>query len=94
MKKKSIYLLLFTVLFSMQNLNASTKKSVVQNERWTTEKATAWYASQPWLSGCNFQPSSAINQIEMWQSESFDAPTIDKELGWAEELGLTPCVFI
>jgi hypothetical protein len=25
----------------------------------------------------------------MWQNESFDAATIDKELGWAEELGFT-----
>ena len=30
---------------------------------------------------------TAINTIEMWQAESFDPATIDKELGWAEELG-------
>ena len=56
---------------------------------WTQQKANSWYSTQPWLSGCNFQPSSAINQIEMWQTETFDAPTIDKELGWAEDLGFT-----
>ena len=38
-------------------------------ERWTAEKASAWYASQPWLVGCNFAPSTAINQLEMWQVE-------------------------
>ena len=54
---------------------------------WSKEKAAAWYAEQPWLAGCNFQPSSAINQVEMWAAETFDAATIDKELGWAEELG-------
>jgi galactose mutarotase-like enzyme len=54
---------------------------------WSQEKAAAWYAQQPWLNGSNFQPSSAINQVEMWAGESFDAATIDKELGWAEELG-------
>ena len=56
---------------------------------WSKEKANDWYSKQQWLSGSNFQPSSAINQIEMWQAESFDAPTIDKELGWAQELGFT-----
>lgn len=54
---------------------------------WSKEKAAEWYAQQPWLNGSNFQPSSAINQVEMWSGETFDAATIDKELGWAEELG-------
>jgi hypothetical protein len=54
---------------------------------WSVEKANAWYAGQPWPVGCNFSPSTAINQLEMWQAESFDAATIDRELGWAEGLG-------
>jgi len=56
---------------------------------WSVEKINTWYAAQPWLSGCNYQPATAINQIEMWSNETFDAATIDKELGWAEELGFT-----
>jgi endo-1,4-beta-mannosidase len=56
-------------------------------ERWSAEKANAWYAAQPWPVGCNFVPSSAINQIETWQADSFDPKTIDRELGWAESLG-------
>ena len=56
---------------------------------WSKQKAKEWHKNQGWISGCNFQPSSTINQIEMWQSETFDATTIDKELGWAEELGFT-----
>ena len=55
--------------------------------RWTAEKANAWYREQPWLVGCNFTPSTAINQLEMWQAETFDADTINRELGWAAELG-------
>ena len=39
--------------------------------------------------GCNFSPSTAINQLEMWQAETFDPATIDRELGWAEQLGFT-----
>jgi len=56
-------------------------------DRWTAEQANAWHAKQPWLVGCNFIPSTAINQLEMWQEESFDPETIDRELGWAEQLG-------
>lgn len=55
--------------------------------RWTDGRANDWYARQPWLVGCNFIPSSAVNQLEMWQDESFDAKTIDRELGWAVGLG-------
>ena len=54
---------------------------------WTPEEANGWYAEKGWVSGCNFIPSNAINQLEMWQEESFDPGTIDRELGWAEDLG-------
>jgi len=55
--------------------------------RWSIEKANDWYSRQPWLVGCNFIPSNAINQLEMWQAETFDPLTIDRELGWAEGIG-------
>ncbi|HEX2608803.1 MAG TPA: 1,4-beta-xylanase [Flavisolibacter sp.] len=54
---------------------------------WTAEKANAWYASHKWITGANFLPSTAINQLEMWQAETFDPATIDRELGWAEQIG-------
>jgi hypothetical protein len=57
-------------------------------ERWTEEQAAAWYDKQPWLVGCNFLPSTAINQLEMWQADTFDAETIDRELGWTASLGM------
>ena len=56
--------------------------------RWSEAKAQQWYAAQPWLVGANFIPADAINQLEMWQAESFDPEEIDKELGWAEGLGM------
>jgi len=40
-----------------------------------------------WLVGCNFTPSTAINQLEMWQADTFDPVTIERELGWASDLG-------
>jgi hypothetical protein len=57
------------------------------SDRWTKERANDWYAKQPWLVGCNFIPSTAINQLEMWQADTFDPVTIDRELGFAQKLG-------
>ena len=56
-------------------------------ERWSNDAANNWYARRPWTVGCNFTPSSASNQLEMWQAETFDPETIDRELGWAADLG-------
>jgi Glycosyl hydrolase family 10 len=56
-------------------------------ERWTPSQASAWYQGKRWLVGANFIPSIAINQLEMWQADSFDPETIDRELGFAESLG-------
>lgn len=56
-------------------------------ERWSKEQAQAWERQTPWLVGCNYIPSCAINQLEMWQADTFDPVTIDRELGWAEGLG-------
>ncbi len=59
----------------------------MKGRRWSIRKASEWYQKQPWLVGCNFIPSNAVNQLEMWQSETFDLVTIDRELGWASGLG-------
>jgi hypothetical protein len=56
--------------------------------RWTPDRANAWYAHQPWLVGSNYIPADAINQLEMWQAASFNPQQIDKELGWAESIGM------
>jgi len=58
-------------------------------ELWTQTQANAWYAKQKWLVGSNYIPANAINQLEMWQEASFDPATIDKELGWAQAMGMT-----
>jgi hypothetical protein len=56
--------------------------------RWTEAQANAWYAQQPWPVGADFVPSTAINQLEMLQADTFDPVTIDRELGWAEAIGM------
>jgi len=60
----------------------------VSRNKWTEEQANQWYAAQPWLVGANFVPSTAINQLEMWQAETFDTATIAKELEWASSIGM------
>lgn len=55
--------------------------------QWTPAQAQAWSRKTGWLVGCNFSPSTAINALEMWQADSFDPTTIDRELGWAARLG-------
>lgn len=62
--------------------------AAAQTDRWTEDRANQWYAKQPWLVGSNYIPSYAINELEMWQADTFDPQRIDTELGWAESLGM------
>ncbi len=57
-------------------------------ERWSVERVIDWQDRCGWLFGCNFTPSTAGNQIEMWSADSFDVETIERELGWARDLGM------
>ena len=61
---KKLLTISFFLLVSLSGLRAQTK--------WTTEKANAWYKKVGWVSGSNFQPSTAINQLEMFQAATFD----------------------
>lgn len=61
---------------------------LAQPRRWTPAEANQWYGREPWIVGANFIPSTASNQLEMWQSDTFDPLAIDKELGWAESMGM------
>ncbi len=76
----AITLVTFAFAFASQKGEAA--------ERWTVAQAHEWYNAQPWMVGANFNPASAINQLEMWQAESFDPERIDLELGWAAEIGM------
>ena len=76
---RQLFPILFLLFLIAPDINA---------QQWSKEKAGQWYAQQPWLVGCNFIPSTAINQLEMWQAETFDTITIDRELGYAAGLGM------
>src|SRR5215469_9043728 len=61
---------------------------LAQSSRWSEEEAKNWYDQQPWLVGSDYIPENAINELEMWQAQTFDPAQIDKELGWAEAMGM------
>ena len=83
---KRLLILSALAVFSLAGC-CNSDNGVGPDGKWTAEKANAWYKETGWRSGCNYIPATAINQIEMWQTSTFDPETIDKELGWAEELG-------
>lgn len=68
--------------------NAQISTTTPVSGQWSKEKINQWYAELPWLVGCNYYPATAINQIDMWQASTWDAKQIDKELGWAESIGM------
>src|SRR6476660_6762124 len=78
--RKSVHVIITIALLSLTAL--------AQGERWSEQQARDWYAKQPWLVGSNYNTASAINQLEMWQADSFDPKRIDLELGWAESIGM------
>ena len=80
MKRSSYVIIILILAFSTQVLAGT--------QRWSEDKANAWYQQQPWLVGSNFIPATAINELEMWQAATFDSQEIDKELGWAQSLGM------
>jgi len=75
-------------LIVLCNFFSARLASASQSPRWTEKAANDWYAKQPWLVGSNYIPATAINELEMWQADSFNPQRIDLELGWAESIGL------
>lgn len=61
------------------------------SRRWSSEKSFDWYQSKPWMCGFNFLPSSAVNFLEMWHSDTFDKTRIKRELSWATDIGFNTC---
>lgn len=94
MKRRSLSycFALFSIAFSAAGCGGRMSPNDVANVDvpavWTAAEANAWQGQQPWLVGPNYTPATAINQLEMWQAETFDPETIDRELGWAADLGM------
>jgi Cellulase (glycosyl hydrolase family 5) len=79
---------LLLLILTTALLTGGVARADAIEQRWSQDKAAAWYAKQPWLIGANYVPANAINQLEMWQPETFDPERIDRELGWAQALGM------
>ncbi len=90
MKKIVITLLAVLALACVDSKKKAKEKIETSKiaERWSKEKAWEWFEKQPWLVGSNFNPSTSINQLEFWQSATFDPETIDRELKWSADLGM------
>ena len=84
MKNHFVLLVIFSLLFIQCQQTLKTPVA----ERWSEEKAWKWHQENGWMAGTNFNPSTAINQLEFFQEESFDMETIDRELSWSAELGM------
>lgn len=82
-------MLLFCILFiPLQSCDPTSPKEISGKGRWSEEKVWDWYNKQEWMLGSNFNPSTSINQLEFWMTDTWDPQTIDRELGWAEEIGM------
>ena len=76
------------ILFIIATLALTTNIFAAKpTQRWSAEKAQAWAADKGWIVGCDYVTATAINQIEMWQAESFDPQTMERELALAKGLG-------
>lgn len=76
-------LLTIGVLFLLACQSKSQVKQTMTT-RWPGARAQECATENGWLRGSNFDPGTAINQLETWQAESFDTATINRELVWAE----------
>ena len=65
----------------------ATGLAKAENGVWSVKQANEWQKKHGWRVGCNFTPAYAINELEMWQADTFNSGAIDRELGWAESLG-------
>ena len=82
MKKSTTFIfMLFAIYIGL------AQEDILEKNKWSIEKAHNWYTQHDWMTGANFNPSTAINQLEMWQEATFDPETIDRELGFAEGIG-------
>jgi hypothetical protein len=77
------------VLFRSRPFPPLPPDSLLHGKQWSTERAAAWYNARPWMAGANYLPRSAVNELEMWQAETFDPDQVDREMALAEGLGFT-----
>ena len=88
MGRKLMWLKVLVISVLMGSVSARAAQVDAPSQRWTAEHANRWYSQQPWLVGANFIPSDAINELEMFQADTFNPALSDKELDMAESIGM------
>src|ERR1700755_2159140 len=88
MMRRGKFSLLIFVLLVVVPIAPAAQAGDDATGRWSAQRANDWYAKQPWLVGANFIPSDAINELEMFQAQTFNPALIDKELGMGESIGM------
>lgn len=63
--------------------------SDLSKKRWSVPAAIDWQSKYGFRAGVNFIPSTADNELEMFQADTYDPKTIDRELGFAQTMGFT-----
>jgi hypothetical protein len=76
-----------TALARAPHAAAQPPRTSPESSRWSPDRANRWYQAQGWPVGVNYVTSNAINQLEMFQPETYDPRRIDTELGWARSNG-------
>ena len=76
------------VLAGGASLTRTPRAAAAGPGRWSTDRANGWYRAQRRLVGANYIPANAINQLEMFQPDTYDPRRIHAELGMARKLGL------
>jgi hypothetical protein len=76
------------VLLAAGGTLSRVPRAAADQSPWSPDRANRWYQAHGWLVGANYITSNAVNQLEMFQAETFDPRRIDTELGWAQLHGL------
>ncbi|HXI01495.1 MAG TPA: hypothetical protein VNI52_14600 [Sphingobacteriaceae bacterium] len=87
--KVNLFYVLIVLVFSSFGCANQVRETDInrKNKQWTSDEVNSWYQDKGWLVGCNYIPATASNQLEMWQEDTFDPTTIDRELQLAKSLG-------
>lgn len=88
MYRKFLVALSAAAVMSCGQPQQKQEKETAATGVWDAAKANEWYGKQGWLVGANYITGSAINQLEMWQAETFDTASIDRELALAAGIGM------
>ena len=62
------------MLLQAKSVSAQTSNS--DSQQWSVARANNWSSQRDWPVGFNYTPRYAVNQLEMWQSDTFDTNII------------------